>query len=59
MSVLIAVAGSAHAGLFGAVMAAGFVIGTFGHIIKSRLVIVTGIAMVGLASVLFVLLSAQ
>ena len=34
-------------------MAAGFVIGTFGHIIKSRAMILTGIVVVGLGSSYF------
>jgi hypothetical protein len=55
VSLVIAAAGSAHAGVFGAVMLVGFVVGVFGHIIKSRPVIVTGILLVGLASVTFVL----
>lgn len=38
---------------YGAVMALGFVIGIFGHIIKSRLVIVTGIIIVALGSCYF------
>ena len=34
-------------------MAVGLVVGTFGHIIKSRLLIVLGIAVVGAVSVYF------
>ena len=36
-----------------AVMAAGLVIGTFGHIIRSRTLIVVGIVVVGAVSVYF------
>jgi hypothetical protein len=44
---------SAHLGLFVAAMALGLVIGVFGHVIKSRTLIVTGILVIGLLSVYF------
>jgi hypothetical protein len=47
-----ALTSSGLAGL-SAIMAAGLVIGTFGHIIRSRWLIVLGIAVVGAVSVYF------
>jgi hypothetical protein len=47
---------SSHLGLFAAVIALGFVVGTFGHIIRSRLLIVTGILVIGVASTYYVFL---
>lgn len=57
VSVVIALAvtiKSSHLGLFAAVIAFGFVLGTFGHIIRSRALILTGIVVVGLASGFYV-----
>jgi cytochrome c oxidase subunit IV len=36
-----------------AIMAAGLIVGVFGHIVKSRWLIVIGIAVIGAASVYF------
>jgi hypothetical protein len=47
---------SSHLGLFAAVIAFGFVLGTFGHIIRSRPVIVTGILVIGVTSAYYVFL---
>jgi hypothetical protein len=47
-----ALTSSGLAGL-SAIMAVGLVIGTFGHIIRSRILIVLGIAVVGAVSVYF------
>jgi hypothetical protein len=46
-------AGSAHLGAFTAVLVFGAVVGVFGHIIKSRMLILTGILIIGLVSVYF------
>ena len=40
-------------GPYAAVMGAGFLIGVFGHVIKSRALIIIGIVMVGLVSAYF------
>jgi hypothetical protein len=44
---------SAHLGLFAGAMAVGLVIGVFGHIIRSRPLIVAGILIIGLLSAYF------
>jgi hypothetical protein len=44
---------SSHLGVFTAVLALGLVIGVFGHIIKSRTLIITGILVIGLVSAYF------
>ncbi len=44
---------SSHLGLFTAVLALGLVIGVFGHIVKSRTLIITGILVIGLVSAYF------
>jgi hypothetical protein len=41
---------SSHLGLFAGAIAFGFLLGTFGHIIRSRLVIVVGILVIAVAS---------
>ena len=46
-------------GPFAAVMGVGFVIGVFGHVIRSRPLIITGIVMVGLVSAYFVFFVAE
>ncbi len=43
-----------QAGTIGAILAVGFLIGIYGHIIKSRTVILVGIAIVGTMSALIV-----
>jgi len=40
-------------GPYAAVMGAGFLVGVFGHVIKSRALILTGIALVGGVSAYF------
>ena len=45
---------SSHLGLFAAAIALGFVIGVFGHIIRSRTLIITGILVIGLVSAYYV-----
>jgi hypothetical protein len=40
-------------GPYAAVMGAGFLIGVYGHVIKSRTLIITGIVMVGVVSAYF------
>jgi hypothetical protein len=47
---------SSHLGLFAAAIAVGFVLGTFGHIIRSRPLILTGILVIALASGYYVFL---
>ncbi len=57
VSVVIALAvtvKSSHLGLFAAVIALGFLLGTFGHIIRSGALILTGILVIGLASGFYV-----
>ncbi len=44
---------SSHLGLFTAALAAGLVIGVFGHIIHSRTLVITGILVIGLVSAYF------
>jgi hypothetical protein len=44
---------SSHLGLFTAVLALGLAIGVFGHIIKSRTLIIIGILVIGLVSAYF------
>ena len=45
---------SSHLGVFAAATALGFVIGVFGHIIKSRTLIITGILVIGIVSTYYV-----
>ena len=45
---------SSHLGLFAALTALGFLIGIFGHIIKSRTLIITGILVIGIVSAYYV-----
>jgi hypothetical protein len=47
---------SSHLGLFAAVIALGFVVGTFGHIIRSRPLILIGIVGIAFASAYYVFL---
>jgi hypothetical protein len=44
---------------YAVVMGLGFLIGTYGHVIKSRTVILVGIAMVGAVSAYFVFFVAK
>ncbi len=44
---------SSHLGLFTAALAVGLLIGVFGHIMKSRTLIITGILVIGLVSAYF------
>jgi hypothetical protein len=44
---------SAHLGVFIAALAFGALVGVFGHIIGSRILIVTGILVIGLVSAYF------
>ena len=45
---------SSHLSLFAALIALGFVIGVFGHIIKSRPLILIGIFVIGAVSTYYV-----
>jgi hypothetical protein len=45
---------SSHLGLFAGVIALGFLIGVYGHVIKSRTLIITGILVIGLVSAYYV-----
>jgi hypothetical protein len=45
---------SSHLGLFAGVIALGFVIGVYGHVIKSRTLILTGIIVIGFVSAYYV-----
>jgi hypothetical protein len=53
VTVLIVAAESAHLAAFTAALAFGVVVGVFGHIIKARWLIVTGILIIGGASAYF------
>jgi hypothetical protein len=44
---------SSGLGALSAIMAVGLVVGVFGHIIRSRILIVLGIAVIGAVSVYF------
>jgi hypothetical protein len=50
---LIVAAQQAHLGLFIGLLGFGLVVGVFGHIIHSRMLIVTGILLIGLVSAYF------
>jgi hypothetical protein len=50
---LVLAAASSHIGLFTAALVVGLLIGVFGHIIKSRALIITGILVIGLVSAYF------
>jgi hypothetical protein len=50
---LVLASSSSHIGLFTAVLVLGLLIGVFGHIIKSRTLIITGILVIGLVSAYF------
>jgi hypothetical protein len=45
---------SSHLGLFAGVIALGFLIGVYGHVIKSRTLILTGIIVIGFVSAYYV-----
>jgi hypothetical protein len=45
---------SSHLGVFAIATALGFLIGIFGHIIKSRPLIITGILVIGAVSAYYV-----
>ena len=47
--------GSSHLGLFAVVIGLGFAVGIFGHIIRSRTLVIAGIVVVGLVSVYYAL----
>ncbi len=53
MLVLVQAAGSAHLAGFGAVLAFGVIVATFGHIIKSRTLIIAGLLVIALVSAYF------
>lgn len=44
---------SSHVGPYAAALGFGFVVGVYGHVIKSRTLIVTGIVIVGAVSAYF------
>jgi hypothetical protein len=50
---LIVAAQQAHLGLFVGLLAIGLLVGVFGHIIRSRTLILTGIIVIGLVSAYF------
>jgi hypothetical protein len=51
--VLLLLVASSHLGAFTAVLVFGLLIGVFGHIIRSRTLIITGILIIGLVSAYF------
>ena len=53
MAMLVLAAVTDKLGPYAAVMGVGFLIGVYGHVIKSRTLILIGIAMVGLVSAYF------
>jgi hypothetical protein len=46
-------------GVFGGVLAIGFLIGTFGHIIRSKTLIITGIIVIGMTTAYFAFVVAK
>lgn len=54
MPVLAVAVRSSHLGLFAALLGVGFLVGVFGHIIRSRSLILAGIAVIGLVSAYYV-----
>jgi hypothetical protein len=44
---------TAHAGVLAVAIALGFIIGVYGHIIRSRTLIITGIIVIGAVSAYF------
>ncbi len=53
MAILLLAVSSSHLGVFTAVLALGLIVGVFGHIIHSRILIITGILVIGLLSAYF------
>ena len=53
MAILVLAAASGKVGPYAAVMGFGFLVGIYGHIIRSRPVILTGILIVGAVSAYF------
>ena len=53
MAIQVLAAVSDSLGPYAAVMGVGFLVGVYGHVIKSRPLILIGIAMVGLVSAYF------
>ena len=53
MVTLILTAQQAHLGVFIALLGFGLLVGVFGHIIRSRALIITGILVIGLVSAYF------
>jgi hypothetical protein len=51
--ILLLAVSSSHLGVFAAVLALGLIVGVFGHIIHSRILIITGILVIGLVSAYF------
>jgi hypothetical protein len=51
--ILLLAVSSSHLGVFTAVLALGLIVGVFGHIIHSRILIITGILVIGLVSAYF------
>lgn len=47
-------AATSHLGLFAVIMLLGFAIGVFGHIVRSRILILAGIAVIAFVSLYFV-----
>jgi hypothetical protein len=50
---LLLAAGGSHLGVFTALLAFGLILGVIGHIVKSRMLIITGILVIGLVSAYF------
>jgi hypothetical protein len=53
VAILLPLAASTNLGPYAVAMGVGFLIGVFGHIIRSRTLILTGILIVGLVSAYF------
>ena len=51
--VTLVVAASSHLGVFVGVLSFGLVIGVLGHIIRSRILIIIGIVLIGVVSAYF------
>ena len=51
---LLLAAAAAHIGLLGAVLIAGFLVGIYGHIARSRTLVLCGIVVIAVVSLYFV-----
>lgn len=59
MAILVPAVASSGVGAYAAVMGFGFLVGVYGHVIKSRTLILTGILIVGMVSAYFAFVVAK